>query len=157
METITTKTWIALSGAKTRSVQLAFPLMCAGLALCLLVAAASARGQQRIQGRDETPSRSVSQPARLRTQLAEATRDYKANLEKLIAIYEADAKQAEGRLQKMKELGAEGLTTRREVASSDDAAVRARAKVVDAQAQLKSAVAQLADALVVVESEETAP
>jgi hypothetical protein len=93
----------------------------------------------------------------LRTQLAEATREYKANLEKLAAIYEGDAKQAEARLQKMKELCAQGLITRREVASSEDAALRARAKVVDAQAQLKSADVQLADALIEVEAEETAP
>ena len=45
------------------------------------------------------------------------------------AIYEADAKQAEGRLQKLKELCAQGLITRREMETSEDAAARARDKV----------------------------
>ena len=157
METTATQTWITLSRAKTRSVQLAFPLVCAWLALCLFLAAAPARGQQKIQDRDETLSKSRSEPTRLRTQLAEATREYKANLEKLVAIYEADAKQAEGRLQKMKELCAQRLITRREMETSEDAAARARDKVVDAQAQLKGADVQLAEALIEVEAEETAP
>lgn len=126
------------------------------LALVFLVTA-PARGQQKTQARDETPSKSESAPARLRNQLAEATRDYKANLEKLVAIYEADAKQAEGRLQKMKELSAQGLITRGEVEASEDAAASARDKVADARAQLKSADVQLAEALVEVEAEETAP
>jgi hypothetical protein len=140
-----------------RSVQFAFPLVCAALALWLLFAAAPASGQQQVQGRDETPSKPKSEPARLRTQLAEATRDYKANLERLVAIYEADAKQAEERLQKMKELCAQGLITRREMEASEDATASARDKVVDARAQLKGADVQLAEALVEVEAEETAP
>src|SRR6185503_15462446 len=80
-----------------------------------------------------------------------------ANLEKLMTIYEADAKQAEGQLQKMKELSAQGLITRREVEASEDAAARARDKVVDAEAQLKIADVQLVEALVEVEAGETAP
>src|SRR4029450_9370237 len=106
METTATQAWITLSRAKTRGVQFALPLVCAFFALCLFLAA-PARGQQRIQGRDEAPSKAESGPTRLRTQLAEATREYKANLEKLVAIYEADEKQAEGRLEKMKELCAQ--------------------------------------------------
>ena len=157
METTATQAWITLSRAKTRGLQLTFPLVCAWLALCLFLAAAPARGQQKIQGRDETPSKSESEPTRLRTQLAEATREYKANLEKLVAIYEADAKQAEGRLQKMKELCAQRLITRREMETSEEAAARARDKYVDAQAQLKGADVQLAEALIEVEAEETAP
>jgi hypothetical protein len=157
METTATQAWVTLSRAKTRGLQLPLRLMCAWLALCLFLASAPARGQQKIQGRDETPSKSESEPTRLRTQLAEATRDYKANLEKLVAMYEADAKQAEGRLQKMKELCAQRLITRREMETSEDVAGRARDKFVDAQAQLKGADVQLAEALIEVESEKTAP
>jgi hypothetical protein len=152
METTTTQTWITLSRANARSMQLAFPFF----ALCLLLAAAPARGQK-IQGRDETPSKSESERAPLRTQLAEATREYKANLEKLVAIYEADAKQAEGRLQKLKELYAQKLITRGEMETSEDAAARARDKYVDAQTQLKGADVQLAEAMIEVEAEEAAP
>src|SRR4051794_24761253 len=110
METTATERWIMLSGKRPQGLRFRLPLM-ACLALGLLTAA-PARGQQRIQGNGETPSKAESGPARLRSQLTEATRDYKANLEKLMAIYEADVKQAEGRLQKMKELSAQGLITR---------------------------------------------
>ena len=156
METTATQVWIMLSRAKTRGVQFALPLACSLVALCLFLAA-PARGQQRIQGRDETSSKSESGPPRLRTELAEATREYKANLEKLAAIYEADARQAEGRLQKMKELYAQKLITRGEMETSEDAAARARDKYVDAQAQLKDADVQLAEAMIEVEAEEAAP
>ena len=157
MKTTATQAWITLSRAKTRGLQLTLPLVCAWFALCLFLAAAPARGQQMIQGRDETPSKSESEATRLRTQLAEATHEYRANLEKLVAVYEADAKQAEGRLQKLKELCAQGLITRGEMETSAEAAARARDKVVDAQAQLKSADVELAEAMVEVEAEETAP
>ena len=136
METTATQTWVRLSRAKTRSVRLTFPLVCAWLALCLFLVAAPARGQRKIQDRDETPSKTELEPTRLRTQLAEATREYKANLEKLVAIYEADAKQAEGRLQKMRELCAQGLITRRELDTSEEVAAQARNKYLDVQTQL---------------------
>jgi hypothetical protein len=110
-----------------------------------------------IQGKDETPSKSESEATRMHTQLTEATREYRANLEKLAAIYEADAKQAEERLEKLRELCAKGLITRREMKTSEDAAARARDKVVDARAQLKSAEVELAEALIEVQAEETAP
>jgi hypothetical protein len=110
-----------------------------------------------IQGRDETPSKSESEATRFRTQLAEATREYKSNLEKLVTIYEADAKQAEDRLQKLKELYAQGLITHREIETSEDAAARARDKVAEARTQSKSAELQNAEGRIEVEAEGTAP
>ena len=156
METAASKRWITLSRAKARSEQLTLPLAIAGLALCFLLAAAPARGQKG-QRRDEIPSKPKSDAARLRSQLADATREYKADLEKLVAIYEADAKQAEARLQKMKELYAQRLITIRDMESSEEAAAHARSKYLEAQTQSKGADVQLAEALIEVETEETAP
>ena len=156
METTATERSITLSRPEPQGLQFTLRLTGACLALAFLLAA-PALGQQKIQGRGETPSRSESEPARLRTQLTEATRDYKTNVENLVAIYEADTKQAEGRLQKMKELYAQKLITRRELETSEDAAAHARDKLVDAQAQSQSADVQLAEALVEVEAEDTAP
>ena len=157
METTATQTLIALSRAKTRCVQLTFPLACAGLLSCLLLAPAAVRGQQKIQRTEGTASKSDSDPARLRTQLADATREYKADLEKLVAIYETDKNQAEARLQKMKELYAQRLVTLRDMETSEEAAAQARSKYLDAQAQSKGADVQLAEALIEVETEEKAP
>jgi hypothetical protein len=110
-----------------------------------------------IQNRDEAPSKSESEATRFRTQLAEANCEYKSNLEKLVTIYEADAKQAEERLLKLKELCAQRLITQREIETSEDAAARARNKVAEARTQLKSVEAQLAEARLEVEAEENAP
>lgn len=156
METRAKQAGITLSRARTQGLQLTLRLIGAGLAL-LFLALAPALGQQRTQRRDDPTSKADSGPARSRTQLAEATRDYKATLENLVAIYEADAKQAEGRLQKMRELYAQKLITRREMEASEDVAAKARDKVAEAQAQLKSADVQLAEAMVEVEAEDTAP
>jgi len=155
MKRTATQALIILSGTKTRGLPL--PWVCASFAFCLLLAAAPARGQQVTQGKDETPSKSESETTRLRTQLTEATHEYRANLEKLVAVYEAEAKQTEGRMQKLKELCAQGLITRGEMETSAEAAARARDKVVYAQPQLKSAEVELAEAMVEVEAEETAP
>jgi hypothetical protein len=156
METRATERWIDSRRSRPQGLQFTLRLMGACLTLVVLLAA-PARGQQKIQGRGETPSKSESEPARLRTQLTAATRDYKATVENLVAIYEADLKQAEGRLEKMKELYAQKLITRRDLETSEDAAAHARDKLVDAQAQSKSADVQLAEALVEAEAEGAAP
>ena len=94
---------------------------------------------------------------RLRGQFADATREYKGSLEKLAALYEEDAKRMEARVAKMKELCSQGLITRREIGPAEQAAALARERLAGLQAQLKSAEVQLAEALVEVEAEESAP
>ena len=143
-------------------------LMCAWLTLAFSSGAAPAQAQQRsdvkTQG-TETEAASPSkpgiqlagQPARLRAQRAQARSEYKSSLEQLLALYEADAKRAEERLAKMKELYMQGLVTRREEEAAEDSAARAREKVAEARAQLKGAEVQFAKALVETESEEAAP
>jgi hypothetical protein len=134
---------------------LRFALMCLCVAFVLSGGDTPSQAQQRTGIKSQAKPESES--TRLRTQLADATREYKASLEKLVAIYETDAKQAEGRLPKMKELCAQGLITRRELETSEDAAARATEKYVDAQSQLKGADVQLAEALIEVDAEETTP
>ena len=125
---------------------LRFVLMCLCVAFVLSGGDTPSQAQQRADIKSQ--AKPESEPARLRDQLAQASREYKANLEKLVAIYEADAKQTEGRLQRMRELSAQNLITRRELETSEDAAAHARDKYVDAQAQLKGADVQLAEALI---------
>jgi hypothetical protein len=111
----------------------------------------SAHAQQRTQ---LTPD---SEPATLREQLAQASREYTATLGQLLELYEANAKRTEEQLQKMKDLYAQRLVTRSDMETAEVVAERAREKVVEAQSQLKGAGVQLAEALIEVESEETAP
>ncbi|HEX8072254.1 MAG TPA: TolC family protein [Pyrinomonadaceae bacterium] len=143
-------------------------LLCAWLALACSTGAAPARAQQRsdvnTQGTETeaaAPSKPeielAGQPARLRAQLAQARSGYKSSLEQLLALYETDAQRAAERLAKMKELYTQGLVTRREMDTAEDAAARTREKVAEAQAQLKGADVQFAEALVEAGSEEAAP
>jgi hypothetical protein len=138
------------------------------LALASSLAAAPVRAQQRadVRTRDEkveaaSPSKPeagpAGQPARQRAQLMQVQSEYKSSLEHLLALYETDAKRADERLAKVKELYAQELVTRREVEAREDAAARAREMVAEAQAQLKGADVQMAEALVEAEAEESAP
>ncbi|HZS03288.1 MAG TPA: hypothetical protein VFD58_00305 [Blastocatellia bacterium] len=130
------------------------------LALASSLAAAPARAQQRADVRtqdEKAEAASPEQPARQRAQLMQVQSEYKSSLEHLLALYETEAKRADERLAKVMELYAQELVTRREVEAREDAAARAREKVAEAQAQLKGADVQMAEALVEAEAEESAP
>ena len=96
-------------------------------------------------------------PASAQTQeeLKRATTEYKSSLEQLLALYEADSKQAQARVTKLRELLAQGLVTRPDVEAAEDAAAQTREKVAEAQAQLKRADVLVAEALVEAETEES--
>jgi len=114
-----------------------------------------AQGQTAKKTETDSQSKPVAAPAQLRAQLKQASDEFKSNLERLLALYEADANRAEEQLPKMKELLAQGLVTRGEVQTAEDAAVRAREKVVGVQGQLKSADMLVAEAFVEAETEES--
>ena len=94
--------------------------------------------------------------ARLRAQLVEATKDYKASLEQLLTHYEAEVKRADERVVKSRELYNAGLATKRALDEDELSAETARAKSARAQEQLKSADVQIAETLAEATSEETA-
>ena len=134
----------------------------AGLALAMLTAVESAWAQQRsdanrVNGnKAQTASRSTL-TAELRADLKNASDEYKSNVEQLLALYNAESKQAETQLTKVKELLAQGLVTRSELETAETCATRTREKVVEAQAQFKSADVLISEASVEVEAEESTP
>jgi hypothetical protein len=91
---------------------------------------------------------------RLRDDYIKATKDYKASVEKLLPIYEKDLQAAEQHAVKSKELFAQGLISKVDLAKSDDAVVIARAKVADVHKQMEGADTQIAQVLVEVETEK---
>jgi hypothetical protein len=112
-------------------------MMGAGLALAMSATVQPSQAQQRQD-----------------TQLQRATTEFKSDLEQLLTLYEGESKRAEAQLAKVKELLAQGLVTRSELETAEDAAARMREKVAEAQAQLKSADMAVAEALVEAEVEE---
>jgi len=158
MESVTTEPFVTVrQGVRTR-VTPKISLTLVSIILGLFFVAAPSAAQQRRQDMKREPAPKLDTEAnRLRGQFADATREYKGSLEKLAALYEEDAKRMEARVAKMKELCSQGLITRREIGPAEQAAALARERLAGLQAQLKSAEVQLAEALVEVEAEESAP
>jgi len=98
----------------------------------------------------------VSDLARLRTQLVQATREYKLSLEQLLTLYEAEVRRADDRVFKTRELFRAGLVSKRDLERDEGEVEQARAKVAGVEGQLKSADVQIAETLVEAEAEEAA-
>ena len=101
-------------------------MICVGLTSATSTVVKSSPTQRQAAKKTETDSQSkpVAEQAQLRVQLKQASEEFKSNLERLLVLYEADANRAEERLPKMKELLAQGLVTRGEVQTTEDAAAR---------------------------------
>ncbi|HXI25923.1 MAG TPA: TolC family protein [Pyrinomonadaceae bacterium] len=125
----------------------------------MTIAVAPLRAQTQAAKNIESTSelKPANEPARLHTQLKQVTEAYKSNLEQVQMLYQADAKAAEERLAKIKELLAQGLVTRRELQTAEEAAAQQRLKLAEAEVQLKGAEVQIAEALIEAESEESPP
>jgi hypothetical protein len=96
----------------------------------------------------------VSELEKLRQQYVASTRDYKASLERLLALYEKTEAQAVARLEKSKQLADDGLISRTELTAGEDAVNAAHLKVAEVKSQMASADTQIAQTLVEVETEK---
>ena len=90
----------------------------------------------------------VTELTKLREQYVQATKDYKASLEKLLAFYEADVKKAEEKLALAQKLLAEGLIAKAQVTDDEHALTAAQAKVTETKRQMSGADDQIAGVLV---------
>jgi len=83
-----------------------------------------------------------------------ATKEYKASLEKLLALYQASARKTEERLKQTKKLFADGLVSQHEVEQSEHALADANLKVTEAQTQISGADTQIAQVLIEIEGDK---
>jgi hypothetical protein len=113
----------------------------------LLVSAASVRAQKKSKKKTPAPS-PVSELAKLREQYIQATNEYKASLEKLVPLYEAEVKRAEDKFAVSQKLLAEGLIAKTQVAENERALTEAKQKVADTRRQMTGADDQIAAVLV---------
>ena len=100
-----------------------------------------------------TQTKPVSELAKLREEFVKATNDYKANLEKLRAIYEKNVTKAEAKLVTSKELFAQGLISRNDVELGERAVAEAKDQVNDVNSRLTTADTQIAQTLLEAEAE----
>jgi hypothetical protein len=124
----------------------------------------AARASQGAKTQAKKPKNEKAQAAEdvtaLRDEFVRLTGEYKKSLGELVTFYERDAKQAEEKLGKLKELSAEGLVAKRDVEAAEKTLADARAKVAETHKQMEAADAQVAQALVeekVVEQAAAAP
>lgn len=91
---------------------------------------------------------------RLREEFVKATREYKASLEKLLAIYEGNVTKAEEKLKLSQKLLAEGLIAKAQVEENERALAAAKDTAAQTRRQMTSADEQIAGVLVETAADE---
>jgi hypothetical protein len=118
------------------------------LAVMLLVCVVDAGAQKKTKKKPPAAPKQVSELAKLREQYIQATKEYKASLEKLLTFYEADVKKNEEKLALSQKLLAEGLIAKAQVTENEQALAAAQAKVAETKRQMNGADDQIAGVLV---------
>jgi len=91
--------------------------------------------------------------ARLQEEFIKATKEYKANLDKLRASYQRDVNKAEVELTKSRDLFAAGLIARKDLEASERVVAAAKDKVAEVDRNNAVADTQIADTLLEAEAE----
>ena len=100
------------------------------------------------KGKKKPAAAPVSELEKLREEFINATKEFKASLEKLEAIYEGNVKRTEEKLELSKKLLAEGLIAKAQVDENERAVAAAKEKVAETRRQKTNADAQIASVLV---------
>ena len=119
----------------------------------MLVCVVNVEAQKKGKKKPAAPA-PVSELAKLREQYIQATKEYKASLEKLVAFYEADVKKVEDKLALSQKLLAEGLIAKAQVEENERTLAAAKAKVAETRRQMATADDQIAGVLVEEEADQ---
>jgi hypothetical protein len=131
--------------------------------LALLISAAVAGGayaQKKSTAKPSSAKPKASQPqpeseiTKLRDLYIKATKEYKASLEKLLALYQASVQKTQARLDQSKKLLANGLISQRDLEQGDRALADAKLKVLGVQQQIATADTQIAQVLIEIEGDK---
>jgi len=127
-----------------------------GFAVLLLCTNAAA---QRKRKPSAPPAKTATAPpqdelSKLRDEYVKSTQEYKASLQKLLALYQDAVKKAEEKRDQAQKLLADGLMSKRDVEQTEIAVSNAGLKINEVQQQIKSADTQIAEALIEVEGEK---
>lgn len=125
-----------------------------GVWLLLVLLVAGDVSAQRKTKKKPAPAQPPNELTKLREEFIKATNDYKASLEKLLAIYEENVKKAEEKVTLSKKLLAEGLIARTQVEENEHALELEKQKVADTRRQMTNADAQIAGVLVETAADE---
>ena len=89
----------------------------------------------------------ISELSRLREEFISATKEYKSNLAKLLAIHQHNVIRSEEKLAQSQKLFAEGLISKNELDLTESAVAVAKDKVNETRRQIAGADTQIADTL----------
>ena len=109
------------------------------------------------QKKKKTPkpqTQPVTELTKLREDYIKATKDYKASLEKLLAIYESNVTSAEAKLVTAKKLFDEGLISKSKLEEDERAVGTEKDKVAETRRQMTNADTQIADVIVEAQADE---
>jgi len=101
-----------------------------------------------------TPAPVISETEKLRNEYVETTKEYKASLERLLALYKTSVKKAEDRRDKSNALFKDGLISRTQFEEAEQALASEQLKVSGVEQQMKDADTQIAQTLLEVDSEK---
>jgi hypothetical protein len=100
------------------------------------------------------PVQNDNELSKLRDSYVKSTKEYKASLEKLLALYQASARKTEEHRNQSKKLVADGLLSQRDLDQSERALADANLKILGVQQQIATADTQIAQVLLEVEAEK---
>jgi len=124
------------------------------LSLAIFVAPVYSQQKRPAKRAKRAQAQPASELSNLRDEYIKATKDYKASLQKLLALYQASVQKAEQRRDQSQKLLAAGLISKREAEDSDRAVADARLKVSGVEQQIATADTQIAQALIEIETEK---
>jgi len=123
------------------------------LLLLVLVVAVDVSAQRKTKKKPVRPE-PPNELTKLRDEYVKATNDYKASLDKLLAIYEDNVKKAEDKVELSKKLLAEGLIAKAQFEETQRALDAEKQKVLETRRQMTNADAQIAGVLVETAADE---
>lgn len=122
-----------------------------GALLIFIVCSASA--QRKKKTKEPPAPQPVNELSKLRDDYVQATKEYKASLEKLLVIYEANVTRAEEKVVTVKKLFADGLIAKAQVEETELALKNEQHKVAETKQQIASADNQIANVFVETEAD----
>ena len=122
----------------------------------LLLAALSINvaAQRKTKKKNAPKEEPKSELTKLREEYISKTNEYKASLEKLLALYEGNVKKAEEKVTVSQKLLAEGLIARTQVEDAEHTLALEKQKVEETRRQMANADAQIAGVLVETAADE---
>jgi hypothetical protein len=129
-------------------------LLCALVVFACQPPAHAAQRKRPAKPAPKTKAPPANELTQLRDSYIKTTKEYKASLQKLLALYEASARKAEQHLNQSKDLYKDGLLSKKQLDDSERALTVEKEKVSGVEQQIASADTQIAETLLEIEGDK---